>query len=125
MAQQFLNRAQIAARVEQMRGKAVAHGVGRGGGGQPQLHPRIGHDLCHGGVIASLAVFFALHTLFDDVRRVGAGPIDLEVPVWASWDPVAVAITGVALVLVLLRGWSPLRTLGVCAALGVGVFLVG
>jgi chromate transporter len=77
------------------------------------------------GVIASLAVFFALHTLFDDVRRITAGPVSLEVPVWASWDPVALAITGVALVLVLLRGWSPLRTLGVCATLGVGWFLVG
>ena len=33
------------------------------------------------GVIANLAVFFALHTLFDRSREVEAGPIQLDVPV--------------------------------------------
>ena len=77
------------------------------------------------GVIASLAVFFALHTLFDDVRRVDAGPLHLDVPRLLSWDPVAFAITGVALVLMLGRGWSPLRTLGLCAVLGLAATLAG
>ena len=43
------------------------------------------------GVIASLAVFFALHTLFDDTRVVAWGPATFEVPVLASWDPLAFA----------------------------------
>ncbi|WP_312856327.1 chromate efflux transporter [Nocardioides pelophilus] len=77
------------------------------------------------GVIANLAVFFALHTLFDDNREVGAGPLNVDLPVLSSWDPVAFAITGVALAVMFGRGWSPLRTLGLCAALGLGAFAVG
>jgi chromate transporter len=71
------------------------------------------------GVIANLAAFFALHTLFDETRPVSAGIVQLDVPVVGSADPVAFAITAVALVLMLGRGWSPLRTLGLCALLGV------
>ena len=76
------------------------------------------------GVIASLAVFFSLHTLFDRTREVGRGALRLEIPVPGSWDPVAFALTGVALTLLLWRGWSPLRALGVCAALGLAVTTV-
>ncbi|HET8970764.1 MAG TPA: chromate efflux transporter, partial [Candidatus Nanopelagicales bacterium] len=64
------------------------------------------------GVIANLGVFFALHTLFDEQRRVEAGPVGVDVPVLASADAVAFAITAVALVAMAWRGWSPLRTLG-------------
>ena len=71
------------------------------------------------GVIANLAAFFALHTLFDETRHVSAGIVQLDVPVLGSADPVAFVITAVALVLMLGRGWSPLRTLGLCALLGV------
>jgi chromate transporter len=71
------------------------------------------------GVIANLAVFFALHTLFDRSRQVTWGPVDLDVPVLSSWDPVAFAITAVALVLIFGRKWSTMRTLGVCAILGL------
>jgi chromate transporter len=77
------------------------------------------------GVIANLAVFFALHNLFDRNRTVDAGPLHVDVPVLASWDPVAFAITAVALLAMLWRGWSPLRTLGLCAAIGVGLFVIG
>ncbi len=76
------------------------------------------------GVIANLAVFFALHTLFDDSREVDAGPVHLDVPVLSEWDPVAFAITGVALAVMFWRGWGPMRTLGLCALLGLGVFAV-
>ena len=76
------------------------------------------------GVIASLAVFFALHTLFDDIRRLDAGQVHVDYPVLTSWDPVAFAITAVALVLMFARGWNPLRTLGACALIGVAVYAV-
>lgn len=76
------------------------------------------------GVIANLAVFFSLHTLFDRARSVRWGAVDLDVPVLSSWDPVAFAITAVALFLVLGRRWSTLRTLGVCAVLGLAATLV-
>jgi chromate transporter len=77
------------------------------------------------GVIANLAVFFALHTLFDTARTHQWGPVDLSIPVLSSWDPVAFALTGVALALVFGLKWSTLRVLGVCAALGLVVTLVG
>jgi len=77
------------------------------------------------GVIASLAVYFSLHTLFDDTTAVDAGPLQLEIPVWTSWDPLAFVLTGVALALMFWRHWTPLQTLGACAALGLAATLVG
>ncbi len=71
------------------------------------------------GVIANLAVFFALHNLFDETERRGWGPVTLDVPAPDSWDPFAFALTAVALTLMFRRGWSPLRTLGLCAAAGL------
>ena len=73
------------------------------------------------GVIANLAVFFALNTLFDETRRVAWGVARLDIPVLTSWDPLAFALTALALALLLWRRWSPLRTLGVCAVLGLVV----
>ena len=75
------------------------------------------------GVIASLAVFFALHTLFDDTTRVTAGPLDFEVPVPGSLQWAALAITALGCALIFWRGWSVLRTLGVCALAGILVGL--
>lgn len=75
------------------------------------------------GVIASLAVYFSLHTLFERTDAVDTGPFGFEVPVWSSADPVAFALTGVALLLIFWRRWTPLRTLGACAALGLVVTL--
>lgn len=73
------------------------------------------------GVIASLAVFFALHTLFDETTRITAWSLDLELPVLGSvqWD--ALAITALGCVLVFGRRWSVLRTLGACALAGLVV----
>jgi chromate transporter len=76
------------------------------------------------GVIASLAVYFSLHTLFDATRSVDTGPFHLELPVLGSWDPLAFALTAVALTLLFGRSWTPLRTLGACAALGLAASLV-
>jgi chromate transporter len=76
------------------------------------------------GVIASLAVYFSLHTLFDDTTAVDTGPFHLEVPAWSSWDPLASTLTGVALVFMFWRKWTPLRTLGACAALGLVATLI-
>lgn len=75
------------------------------------------------GVIANLALYFALHTLFADTVHVEAGPFDFEVAVLTSvqWD--ALAITALGCALVLWRGWSALRTLGVCALAGIVVGL--
>jgi chromate transporter len=71
------------------------------------------------GVIASLALFFALHTLFGETRHLVAGPVDAEYPVLSSVDWAALAITALGGALVFWRGWSVLRTLGACALAGV------
>jgi chromate transporter len=54
------------------------------------------------GVILNLAVWFALHVLFAEVRELDAGPFRLLVPDAASLDPVAL-ILAVAALLALLR----------------------
>jgi len=71
------------------------------------------------GVIANLAVFFAVHTLFADVRPVVWGPAHLQVPELASlrWTTLGIAL--VASFLLVRLQWSVLRTLGVCALLGL------
>src|SRR4051794_19666471 len=76
------------------------------------------------GVIASLAAFFAVHTLFDRTRHITAGPFDFQAPVMASlqWDAVAVMVLGCYLIFG--RGWSVLRTLGACALAGVALSLI-
>lgn len=77
------------------------------------------------GVIASLALFFANHTLFSRQEAVTWGPLDLDLPVLATLRPVAVAIAVAAALMVFVWRWSILQTLGACAALGVVAALVG
>jgi chromate transporter len=77
------------------------------------------------GVIANLAFFFAVHTLFDVTVRRGSGPVSVELPVLHTLRPVEVGIAVVAAVLLLRADWSVLRVLGVGAALGVLAALVG
>ncbi|WP_345504493.1 chromate efflux transporter [Pedococcus ginsenosidimutans] len=76
------------------------------------------------GVIANLAVFFAVHTLFGATTRLLLGPAHLDVPDWVTLRPVAVAIAVVAAVLLFRLKWPVLRTLAVCAALGLTAGLV-
>jgi chromate transporter len=71
------------------------------------------------GVIANLAVFFAVHTLFAETTAVSWGPFVFDVPELATIKPVSVGIALVAAVLLFRLRWSVLRTLGVCAALGL------
>jgi len=74
------------------------------------------------GVIASLALYFALHTLFGQTQRQEWGPVQVELPVLATLQGGAVAVSAAALVMIFGLRWSLLRTLGACAALGLAVF---
>lgn len=71
------------------------------------------------GVIANLALFFALHTLFGRTEQLTAGPLVLTYPRPDSvnWPELTIAALGCALIF--WRRWSALRTLGACAAAGV------
>ena len=71
------------------------------------------------GVIANLALWFALHVLFGSVVRVEAGPVDVRVPVLASIDWIALAIALLALVLAFRMKLGTLPLLAICAAAGL------
>ena len=71
------------------------------------------------GVIANLALYFAAHTLFDESRTVSRGPLHLVLPELASVDWAAVLVAVVAWLLLFRFGWGVLRTLGLCAAIGL------
>ena len=76
------------------------------------------------GVIANLAVYFALHTLFAATGRVDWGAVHVEVPQLATLQVPALLVTVVACALIFALRWSVLRTLGVCALLGLAVQLL-
>src|SRR5690349_8361498 len=71
------------------------------------------------GVIANLAVWFALHVLFARVTAVAAGPLRIQVPENASFDWRAAVIAAVALGLIFGLKRGIITTLGVAAALGL------
>ena len=77
------------------------------------------------GVIANLGVYFAVHTLFSGTVDVEEGPLALELPDVTALRVVPLAIAVVAAVLLFRVKWSVLRTLGVCAALGLVAGVAG
>ena len=73
------------------------------------------------GVIANLALWFALHVLFREVGRFTLGPLSVSLPRLASLDVAAVGVAALAgLVLFGARRGVPL-TLAVAAAAGLAV----
>ena len=75
------------------------------------------------GVIANLAVYFAIHTLFAATVHPSWGPISVQLPVLSSWRPVAVAIAVIAAGVIFALKWSVPRTLGLCCLLGCAAAL--
>jgi chromate transporter len=77
------------------------------------------------GVIANLAVFFALHTLFGTTDRSSWGWLSVEWPVLDTlrWVPLVIGV--VAALLIFRYRWSVLRTLGLCALIGLVAGLAG
>jgi chromate transporter len=72
------------------------------------------------GVILNLAVWFAIHVLFREVRAADIGP---DLPVLASVDWRAAFLAAVAGLLLLKLKWGMLTTLGISAALGAAVWV--
>jgi chromate transporter len=77
------------------------------------------------GVIANLGVYFAVHTLFSESRNLDRGPLHLELPDLTTLRLLPLVIAVVAAVLLFRVKWSVLRTLGVCAVLGLVAGLAG
>jgi len=76
------------------------------------------------GVIANLAIFFAIHTLFRDVTTASWGPVHLQLAVLTTLKPVSLGIALTAATLLFRLKWSVLRTLGACALLGLAAGVV-
>ena len=71
------------------------------------------------GVVLNLAIWFALHTLFAEVRKVRRGGLHLDVPVPASLDLPALLLAAAALVAVFRYRVGPLWVLAGCALAGL------
>ncbi len=76
------------------------------------------------GVILNLAIWFALHFLFARVANVRTGPLHLDAPVLASFDPLAAGLSLLAIVWLFVLKRSVFETLAVVAAGGLVLKLV-
>jgi chromate transporter len=77
------------------------------------------------GVILNLAMWFALHALFAEVRDRPFLTASVDVPVWSSLNPAALALTIAAIVAVFRFRVGTLAVLAACAAVGIALRLGG
>jgi chromate transporter len=77
------------------------------------------------GVILNLAIWFAVHVVWREVVRLEAGPLTLELPVLASLDWAAAALSVLALVAVFWLKLGMATVLAGAAALGLALHLAG
>jgi chromate transporter len=77
------------------------------------------------GVILNLAIWFGIHTVFRQVRRVESYGFSFEAPVLASVDPWALVLATAAIVAMFRFKTGMIATLAVCSAAGVVVYLAG
>lgn len=77
------------------------------------------------GVIANLAVWFALHVVFRDHVPFRAGPVAVDAPVVGSIDLAALLLAVVAAVCLFRLKLGVLKTLGITAVLGIAVRMTG
>ncbi len=75
------------------------------------------------GIILNLAVWFALHTMFGEVRALPR--LALELPVWSSLDPWALALAAGAMLALFRLRLGLIVTLVLCAAAGIALHLLG
>jgi chromate transporter len=71
------------------------------------------------GVIANLAFYFAVHTLFSRSTVFSRGRVRMILPQLDTLRPIPCVIAALAAVMVFRLRWSVLRTLGVSALLGL------
>lgn len=76
------------------------------------------------GVIANLAVWFALHALFHQTFRVRAAFMSFDAPFLASLDPWALLLSAVAAIALLRLKLGVIRTLAICSAASIALHLL-
>ncbi len=77
------------------------------------------------GVVLNLAMWFGLHVLFKEVETFTGLGMRLDVPVAATLDPAAAALTVFALIAVFRLRLGIVSVLGGSAAIGVALYGVG
>jgi chromate transporter len=77
------------------------------------------------GVILNLAIWFAVHTIFHEVRPARAGWIAFDAPVLASVDAWALALSAAAIAAIFRLKLGMLQTLAGCCTAGVALYLLG
>jgi chromate transporter len=77
------------------------------------------------GVILNLAIWFAVHVIFAEVRPVTAGPLAFDLPVLASVDWAALALSVLALYAVFRLKLGMVQVLAGAALAGLALYLIG
>jgi chromate transporter len=77
------------------------------------------------GVILNLAIWFALHTWFREAMHVASYGFSFDVPVPASIDPWALALSAAAVIAMFRFKTGAISTLLACSAVGILLYLVG
>jgi chromate transporter len=77
------------------------------------------------GVILNLAIWFAVHTIFAEVRPFRWGLLDVEMPVLAGVRVWALLLSAVAIVAMFRFKVGMIPTLVACSAVGVALYLAG
>jgi len=76
------------------------------------------------GVILNLALWFAIHTMFTDVRSVSFGPLSFDAPVLASANLWAMVLALGAMIAIFRFKVGMIATLLACSAAGIVIYLV-
>jgi chromate transporter len=77
------------------------------------------------GVILNLAIWFALHTVFAETYRLAGFGFSFDVPVLASLDPWALALSVAAALAIFRFKAGVIQTLLACSAAGIAFHLAG
>jgi chromate transporter len=77
------------------------------------------------GVILNLAIWFAVHTLFAEVRPLRWGPLAFDAPVLSSVRPWALLLAAAAIAAMFRFKVGMIPTLIACSAAGVALYLAG
>jgi chromate transporter len=77
------------------------------------------------GVIANLALWFALHVIFADVSRLEWWPLSMPWPAWSTVNWAAVGLFALSALMLLKLHQGLARTLGTCALIGLLLGLAG
>lgn len=77
------------------------------------------------GVVLNLAIWFAIHTIFRVVKPIAAGPFQFDMPILASVDLWALAISAAAIIAMFRLKLGIFTILGGTSAAGIALYLAG